>query len=350
MGNEGVNGGLEHALHHHAKLVVGEADAVVGEAVLREVVGANLLAAVAGADLLFAVLGLELVDALCLDLIEAGAEDAHSLFAIFDLRLFVLATDYCVGGQVRDADRRVGGVDRLAAGAGGAEGVDAEILGLDLDVDLFGFGEDRYGDSRRVNAALGFGGGDALDAMDAGLILELRVDVVAFDDGGDVLEAVADAGLGLGEDFDLPLVLLGEAEIHAEDLGYEERGLVAAGAGAKLEDDVLLVVGVFGQEQDFELLFNWREARLQRGQFLLGHGADVRIGFGEHGFGFRDTFLDLAVLAEFFDRGFHVAVLLGDGLELLLVLNQCWVGHLAAEIFIAGFELVEAVEHNYSSG
>jgi len=82
--------------------------------------------------------------------------------------------------------------------------------------------------------------------VDAGLVLELRVDVVAFDDGGYVFQAMAYAGFGLGEDFDLPLVLLGEAEIHAEDFGYEERGLVAAGAGAELEDDVLLVVGVFG--------------------------------------------------------------------------------------------------------
>ena len=63
----------------------------------------------------------------------------------------------------------------------------------------------------------------------------------------------------LREDLDLPLVLLGEAEVHAEDLGDEERGLVAAGAGAELDDDVLLVVGIFGQEQDFELLL--RRAR-----------------------------------------------------------------------------------------
>jgi len=30
---------------------------------------------------------------------------------------------------------------------------------------------------------------------------------------------------------------------------------------------------------------------------------------------FGDAFLDLAVVAEFFDRRLHVAVLLGDGLE-----------------------------------
>jgi len=156
VGDEGVDRGLEHALHHHAELVVGEADAVVGEAVLREVVGADLLAAVAGADLLFAVLGLKLVDAFGFNLIQAGAKDAHSLLAILDLRFFVLAADYGVGGQVRDAHRGVGGVDRLAAGAGGTERVDAQVLGFDLDVNLFGFGQDRYGDGRRVNAALWF--------------------------------------------------------------------------------------------------------------------------------------------------------------------------------------------------
>jgi hypothetical protein len=39
-------------------------------------------------------------------------------------------------------------------------------------------------------------------------------------------------------------------------------------------------------------------------------------------------------------------VLLGDGLELLLVVDQCGVGHLSAEVFVTGFELVEAVEHS----
>ena len=72
---------------------------------------------------------------------------------------------------------------------------------------------------------------------------------------------------------------------------------------------------------------------------------DVGVGLGEHGFGVGDALLDLAVLAELFDGGLHVAVLLGDGLKLLLVVDQGGVGHLLAEVFVAGFELVEAVEH-----
>ena len=111
MGYQGVDEGLELAVHDLGELVQRQAHAVVGDPVLRKVVSADLLAAVAGADLLLAVLRLLLMDAFGLNLIEAGAEDAHSLLAILDLRFFVLAADYRVGGQMRDPDRRVGGVD-----------------------------------------------------------------------------------------------------------------------------------------------------------------------------------------------------------------------------------------------
>ena len=41
-------------------------------------------------------------------------------------------------------------------------------------------------------------------------------------------------------------------------------------------------------------------------------------------------------------------VLLGDGLVLLLVLDEGGVGHLLGEVVVAGFELVEAVKHGGS--
>src|SRR5665213_1641198 len=113
VGDQRVDRGLQQTLHHHREVVVGEADAVVGEAVLGEVVGAAFFDAVAGADLLLALLGLTLVDALGFDFVEARAQDAHRLFAVLDLRLFVLAAYDRVGGKVRDADCRVGRIHRL---------------------------------------------------------------------------------------------------------------------------------------------------------------------------------------------------------------------------------------------
>jgi hypothetical protein len=196
-----------------------------------------------------------------------------------------------------------------------------------------------------VDAALCFGCGNALDAVNAGFVFHLGVDALAFHDGGDVFEA-ADIGVGLGEDFDLPLVLLGEAEIHAEDLGDKERGFIAAGAGAEFEDDIFVVVGVLGEKQDFELFFGGGEAGFERVELGLRHLAHVGVGFGEHGFGVGDGVAELAVLAELFDCGFHVAVLLGDLAVVLLVVDDLWVGELQAEVFVAGFELVEAVEHD----
>ncbi len=87
------------------------------------------------------------------------------------------------------------------------------------------------------------------------------------------------------------------------------------------------------------------ELRLERGELFLGHGLDVGVGLGQHGFGVGDAVGDLAVLAILFDDRLHVAVFLGDGLELLLVVDEGGVGHVAGERVVTGFHLGEAVEH-----
>ena len=94
LGPVGVQQGVEQraevALHHLVEVVGGVADAVVGEAVLREVVRADALAAVAGADLGLAVggavgqsPGLEVVE-------DAGREDPQGAVAVAVLALLGL--------------------------------------------------------------------------------------------------------------------------------------------------------------------------------------------------------------------------------------------------------------------
>jgi hypothetical protein len=54
--------------------------------------------------------------------------------------------------------------------------------------------------------------------------------------------------VGRIHDLHLPALTFGVAGVHSQDLGCKKRRLVAAGAGADLEDDVLFVVRIFRQE------------------------------------------------------------------------------------------------------
>src|SRR6266576_6226298 len=110
-----------------------QADTVIGDAVLREIVGADFFAAIAGADHGFAFLGESFLLFLRLDFVEAGTQDAHAFFAVLDLGFLVLATDYRVRRNVRDADSGIRRVHRLTTGAGRAERVDTQVFRFDLD-------------------------------------------------------------------------------------------------------------------------------------------------------------------------------------------------------------------------
>ncbi len=112
---------------------------------------------------------------------------------------------------MRDAHRGVGGVDRLAAGAGRAEDVDLEVVRVDLG-SLPGSstsGNTQHAGRRGVDAPLRLGRRHALHAVHAALVLEVRphalrrVGRVALDRDLDVLVA-AEVRLGALEQLGLP--------------------------------------------------------------------------------------------------------------------------------------------------
>src|SRR3984893_4634516 len=204
----------------------GQADAVIGHAILRIVVGANFFGTVAGLDLSAALGGQRGLLLFHFLFVEAGAKDAHGLGAIFDLRFFVLLGDDQAAGNVGNAHGGVGRVHGLAAGTGGAEGVDAQVLGFDFDVDVVGFRQDGYRGGGSVNAALLLGGRDALHAMHAAFVFELGIDLVALDGGDDFFHAALGGGRAF-EDFDFPALRFGETGIHAIEVAGEDAGFVA---------------------------------------------------------------------------------------------------------------------------
>ena len=72
-----------------------------------------------------------------LNFIEPGAQHRPGGGAVLVLGTLALTGNDDAGGEMGDAHRAVGSVDVLAAGTGGAIGVDADILvrNFDLDVD-----------------------------------------------------------------------------------------------------------------------------------------------------------------------------------------------------------------------
>ena len=73
---------------------------------------------------------------------------------------------------------------------------------------------------------------------------------------------------------------LGVAHVHPVQLGGEQGGLVAAGAGPDLEDDVAVVVRVARQEQDLELLDQARLVGLEAVDLLAGHRLELLVALG----------------------------------------------------------------------
>ena len=242
-----------------------------------------------------------------------------------------------------DAHGRIGGIDGLAAGTGGAEGVDADVFGVDLDLDFVGFGQYGDRDGGGMNAALLFGHGHALHAVHSALVFQLAVDLVAADQCDHFLHP-AHGGLAHAGDFHLPALRFGVTGVHPEDLGREQRGLVAAGTGADFEDDVLCVVGVLGPQQILQLQLEAGQLGIEAGDFIGGHGAQLLVGLGEHGAGALEVLAGALPVAVLRDHLLELEVGFGGLAVAVRVVDDGGVGHLAREVFVARLELVQLVQ------
>ena len=184
-------------------------------------------------------------------------------------------------GMWGDAHRRIGLVDVLAACTRCAESVDAHFRRIQHHVvDLVDFRH--YGDGARrcMDASLRFGDRHTLHAVPARLEFEPRIDALADDAGDDFLVTTEVRFVGR-DDFDLPALALGVARIHAEEITGKQRRLVAAGAGPDFEHDVLVVVGIFRQQEFLQVEFDLRQPRLGGFDFFFGqfgHLPHRRIG------------------------------------------------------------------------
>ena len=189
--------------------------------------------------------------------------------------------------------------------------------------------------------------GHALHAVHAGLELQARVDLVALDLQRGVLDAVDRRVVRVG-DVDLPALRLGVADVHAHDLGGEERGLVAAGAGADLDEHVLLVVRILRLQQDLQLVLERRLLRLELGELhlrQLAHRRRRSVSISRASARRLRTSLQLAILRhDLLDLGdrLHRVAIGGD------VGDDDGIVDLALQLFVAFFDFVEFFVHGCS--
>src|SRR3954453_2950543 len=101
---------------------------------------------------------------------EARLEDLGRVLLVLGLRPLVLALDDDAGGHVGQAYGRIGLVDVLAASTLRAIGVDADLVPVELDLDVIvDFGKDLDEGERGLATLLGIEGADPDEAMDATL-------------------------------------------------------------------------------------------------------------------------------------------------------------------------------------
>src|SRR3989454_6363180 len=174
--------------------------------------------------------------------------------------------------------------------------------------------------------------------MPAGLELEPGVGPLA-DDLRDHFLVAAELGGALRDDLGLPALPLGVARVHAEQVGGEERRLVAAGAGADLEEDIALVVRVPGQQRLLQIGLEPLHAAARRLELIVGerpHG-----GVGGHFLGGLSVALRLTEpLVERDDAG-QLGMLAREPPELLQVARRAFRGKQAVEVLQAPDQAVE---------
>ena len=99
-----------------------------------------------------------------------------------------------------------------------------------------------------MDAALGFGLRHPLHPVDAAFVLQAAVGPLPLDRKAYLLDA-PQLGFVQVQHLGPPAQPLDVHGVHPVEAAGKEGGLLAAGPGPYLDDDVLLVVGILGEEQ-----------------------------------------------------------------------------------------------------
>ena len=187
-------------------------------------------------------------------------------------------------------------------------------------------------------------GGDALDPVHAALELQSRIGALPRDLGDRLLDA-APGALADRDQVELPAPPLRVAGIHPEQVAGEEGRLVAAGAGADLEDHVTVVVRVARHEQPPELGLDRLLPRLEHRELLARHAAHLLVGVVRHRAGRLQLIAHRGPGADRVDHRLEPRQLAAERLEPRGVAGRRRRRHLGDDRVVARLDLAKPVDH-----
>ena len=150
---------------------------------------------------------------------------------------------------------------------GRVEHVNLQIVLVYLYVHLFRLRQHRHRRRRRVDATARLRNRNALDTVHPALVLQPRVRALSLDLEYYFLER-ADARLVDIHHVRAPPLPLRVPRVHPVQVRREQSRLVAARAGAYLDDNVLVVVRILRHKRKLQVALRCLVARLQLGDLL----------------------------------------------------------------------------------
>ena len=235
-------------------------------------------------------------------------------------------------GQAHSGIRRI---DTLAAVAGRAHHVDADIFLVDHDIHFLCLRHDRHGHSGCVDPSAALRLRHTLYTVHTALVFQPGVRSLSRDHEHALLET-ADAVFIQGDQLCLPVTAVRIVYIHAVDLSRKKGRLIAAGACPDLNDNILVIIRVFGKEKDLQLLLQFLHALPGLIQLFLCQLAHFLVRFFlQHSKAVIDILLTFFILIVRFHDGRKVALLLHQSAESLLVIRRPRLCQLSHHFFIA---------------
>ena len=184
------------------------------------------------------------------------------------LTAFILTLHHGSGWDMCYTDGALRFIDMLAAGSGGPECVDLQILRIDLKIYVIHFGKDCHCSRGSMDPSSGFRYGNPLHTMAAGFKFQSGPCAFSLYDKTDFLDSSKLRKIGV-RNFDLPSLCRSIHGVHAVQIMRKQHAFFPSDSAADLHDHILAVIGILGKQQQLKFVLQLVLTAHRMFQFIL---------------------------------------------------------------------------------